>query len=137
MNGVDLSMLHSCTLKTIRTKRIRGCNEILQYLISFYQNQSKVLFYPCLGTFFVHQAECTFSISWYVLLLIKRQGWRLQLNSSWILYVHSVPDYVKVLSLLEGCLYLISSPSPSVKIQTKGGKIFQKSGVRIPNVNHL
>ena len=39
---------------------------------------------------------------------------------------------VKVLSLLEGCLYLISSPSPSLKIQIKGGKIVQKSRVQIP-----
>ena len=36
----------------------------------------------------------------------------------------------KVLYLLEGCLYLILSPSP-VKIQIKGEKIVQKSGVQI------
>ena len=40
--------------------------------------------------------------------------------------------HVKVLSLLEGCLDLISSPSPSVKIQIKGGKIVQKSGFQSP-----
>ena len=39
---------------------------------------------------------------------------------------------IKVLSLLEGCLDLIFSPSPSVKIQIKGGKIVQNSGVQIP-----
>ena len=43
-----------------------------------------------------------------------------------------MPDCVKVLSLFEGCVYLISSPSPSVKIQIKVGKIVQKSGVQIP-----
>jgi hypothetical protein len=38
----------------------------------------------------------------------------------------------KVLSLLKGCKYLIASPSPSVKIQIKGGKIVKKSWVQIP-----
>jgi hypothetical protein len=42
------------------------------------------------------------------------------------------PRSCKVLSILEDCLYLISLPSPSVKIQIKGGKIVQKSGVQIP-----
>ena len=40
--------------------------------------------------------------------------------------------FCKVLSLLEGYLDLISSPSPSLKIQIKGRKIVQKSGVQIP-----
>ena len=38
----------------------------------------------------------------------------------------------KVEKILEGCLDLIPSPLPSLKIQIMGGKI-RKSGARIPN----
>jgi hypothetical protein len=44
---------------------------------------------------------------------------------------------VKVLSLLEGCLHLILSPSPSLKFKIKGGKIVQKSGVQIAALEDL
>ena len=39
---------------------------------------------------------------------------------------------IKVLSLLEGCLDLIPSPSLSVKIQIVCGNYTQKSGIQIP-----
>ena len=40
--------------------------------------------------------------------------------------------FVKVLSLLEGCFDLISSPSPSIKIQIVGGKITENLGFESP-----
>ena len=38
----------------------------------------------------------------------------------------------KVLSLLEACFDLISSPSPSMKIQIMGGKITENHGLKSP-----
>ena len=45
----------------------------------------------------------------------------------------SILIYTKFLSLLESCLYLILSPSPSLKIQIKDGKSVQKSRVQNSN----